>query len=93
LAQEWLLNVPVFKIKGVKLSNLMKRGRNIRADMQEADLKIKAMKDPLGRTVEDVNAKKNSPEWIIAWDGIPVSVGIFFCPCEISTKTFFRETL
>ncbi len=45
LAQKWLLNVPIIKIKGVKLSDLMKRGRNIDADIQEADLKIKAMKD------------------------------------------------
>jgi hypothetical protein len=45
LAQKWLHNVPIFKIKGVKLSDLNKRGRNTKADIEEANLKIEAMKD------------------------------------------------
>ena len=44
LAQKWLHNIPIFKIKGVKLSDLKKRGRNINTDIEKANLKIEAMK-------------------------------------------------
>jgi len=44
VARHWSQNAPTFRIEGVKLSALKERKRNSKADIQEADVKIEAMK-------------------------------------------------